>query len=451
MAGYGFGAKVKLTVDRSRKAEFNKQISDMVGQIKVSNKFTVLQKDMDRVRREAQAMLNSNPLTLKVNKIDCSAAVNDVKRQLQTMLSALSVSNGVNITGLKDFIGTDGMDAAMRNTADAANAAVAKMNEAQAATARLSGQMEVLNTIAKSVASTYKRGTTGSGMIADEVEVQRITAAYNTWIQKVREAQATRSGDIEALQQEGLAIQRNITALQNKQTEERRAQAAAEKAARAAESAAERAAAANESEVASLKQVSSLQERMARFLRSNSRVSVSDFGTQIRTMLMELNSGSTITTERLREMEGAFVNIRSQALQTGVVGRTVFDSLRRAYEKFGGWMLITRSLTAAIHTIKNMVSSVREIDGALTQLKIVTGATDEQLTAFLQNATALAKDLGQSIKDVLGSIETFSRLGYNLVDASELAEYATILSNVAAVDTAEATTGLTSIDRKSVV
>lgn len=445
MAGYGFGAKVKLTVDRSRKAEFNKQISDMVGQIKVSNKFTVLQKDMDRVRREAQAMLNSNPLTLKVNKIDCSAAVNDVKRQLQTMLSALSVSNGVNITGLKDFIGTDGMDAAMRNTADAANAAVAKMNEAQAATARLSGQMEVLNTIAKSVASTYKRGTTGSGMIADEVEVQRITAAYNTWIQKVREAQATRSGDIEALQQEGLAIQRNITALQNKQTEERRAQAAAEKAARAAESAAERAAAANESEVASLKQVSSLQERMARFLRSNSRVSVSDFGTQIRTMLMELNSGSTITTERLREMEGAFVNIRSQTLQTGVVGRTVFDSLRRAYEKFGGWMLITRSLTAAIHTIKNMVSSVREIDGALTQLKIVTGATDEQLTAFLQNATALAKDLGQSIKDVLGSIETFSRLGYNLVDASELAEYATILSNVAAVDTAEATTGLTSI------
>lgn len=445
MAGYGFGAKVKLTVDRSRKAEFNKQISDMVGQIKVSNKFTVLQKDMDRVRREAQAMLNSNPLTLKVNKIDCSAAVNDVKRQLQTMLSALSVSNGVNITGLKDFIGTDGMDAAMRNTADAANAAIAKMNEAQSATARLSGQMEVLNTIAKSVASTYKRGTSGSGMIADEAEVQRITAAYNTWIQKVREAQATRSGDIEALQREGLAIQRNITALQNKQTEERRAQAAAEKAARAAESAAERAAAANESEVASLKQVSSLQERMARFLRSNSRVSVSDFGTQIRTMLMELNSGSTITTERLREMEGVFVNIRSQALQTGVVGRTVFDSLRRAYEKFGGWMLITRSLTAAIHTIKNMISSVREIDGALTQLKIVTGATDEQLTAFLQNATALAKDLGQSIKDVLGSIETFSRLGYNLVDASELAEYATILSNVAAVDTAEATTGLTSI------
>ena len=61
----GFGAKVKLTVDRSSKAEFNKQINSMVGQIKISNKFTVLQKDMDRVRKEAQAMLNSNPMTLK--------------------------------------------------------------------------------------------------------------------------------------------------------------------------------------------------------------------------------------------------------------------------------------------------------------------------------------------------------------------------------------------------
>ena len=40
----GFGAKVKLTVDKSGKRSFNEQINSMVGQIKVSNKFTVLQK-----------------------------------------------------------------------------------------------------------------------------------------------------------------------------------------------------------------------------------------------------------------------------------------------------------------------------------------------------------------------------------------------------------------------
>jgi len=441
----GFGAKVKLSVDRSSKAEFNKQINDLVGQIKISNKFTVLQKDMDRVRKEAQAMLNSNPMTLKVNKIDCSAAVTNVKRQLQTMLSSLSVQNGVNITGLKDFLGTEGVDATMRGTADAANTAVQKMNEAKAAAAGWAGQMEVLDSIVKGVANTYKSGISGSNMIADEAEIQRITAAYNEWAQKVKEVKASRSGDIEALQQEGLAIQRNITAIQNKQTEAKKAAEAAERAARAAEAAAQREESANQVEISSLKQIAGLQERMTKFLKSNSKLSYSDAGDSIRAMLTELNSGATITTERLREMEGEFANIRTQATTTGSLGRSMLDSLSKAYERFGGWMLITRSMTAAIHTIKDMVTNVRAIDSALAQLQIVTGATDAQLSTFLENATVLAKNLGKSITDVLGSIETFSRLGYNLEEATTLAEYANILANVAAVDSSEATTGMTSI------
>lgn len=441
----GFGAKVKLTVDRSSKAEFNKQINDLVGQIKISNKFTVLQKDMDRVRKEAQAMLNSNPMILKVNKIDCSAAVTNVKNQLQSMLSALSVSNGVNITGLKDFLGAEGVDATMRNTADAANAAVQKMNEAKMAAAAWTGQMGVLDSVVKGLASTYKSGISGSNMIADESEVQRITTAYNQWLQKVQEIRAARSGDVEALQQEGLALQRNITAIQNKQTEEARAAAAAERAARAAEDAAARGEQANESEIASLKQIASLQERMTRFLRSNSKLSYSDAGSSIRKMLKDLRSGTEITTDRLKEMEDQFARIRTEAAKSGSLGRSLLDSLSNAYGKFGGWMLITRSLTAAARSIRAMISNVTELDSALAQLKIVTGATDAQISSFLTTATVLAKDLGKSITDVLGSIETFSRLGYNLQDATTLSKYANILANVAAVDTEAATTGMTSI------
>lgn len=91
------------------------------------------------------------------------------------------------------------------------------------------------------------------------------------------------------------------------------------------------------------------------------------------------------------------------------------------------------------------VKSVADVDAAMTQLRIVTDATDAEMTQFFERASALASKLGQSVTGVLGSIETFSRLGYNLGDASTLAEYATILSNVANVDVSEATTGLTSI------
>ncbi len=81
----------------------------------------------------------------------------------------------------------------------------------------------------------------------------------------------------------------------------------------------------------------------------------------------------------------------------------------------------------------------------MTQLQIVTGASSHKMEQFTETANSLAQQLGKSVSEVLKLIETFSRLGYSLDDASELAKYAATLSNVAAVSTDEATTGLTAI------
>lgn len=114
-------------------------------------------------------------------------------------------------------------------------------------------------------------------------------------------------------------------------------------------------------------------------------------------------------------------------------------------QKFSSWLTASQLVMLAVNSIKSMITNVIELDSALTQLEIVTGATDAQLESFLTNAIDLSKELGQSITDVIESIETFSRLGYDLEDSTELAEYANILANVANVDTETATTGLTSI------
>lgn len=106
---------------------------------------------------------------------------------------------------------------------------------------------------------------------------------------------------------------------------------------------------------------------------------------------------------------------------------------------------ISRVLMTAVRAMRDMIDSAIDLDSAMTQLQIVTGATDSEMTQFLSKATGLAKELGVSISDVAKSIEVFSRLGYNLEEASTLSEYATVLSNVAAVGTDEATTGMTSI------
>lgn len=131
--------------------------------------------------------------------------------------------------------------------------------------------------------------------------------------------------------------------------------------------------------------------------------------------------------------------------KNGDAHKTIFDRMGGLVQKFGAWLTVSQVIMQAVNAVKKMVTASIEIDSAMTQLKIVTGATDAEMTRFLSNATVLAKELGKSITDVAGSIETFSRLGYNLTDASELAKYANILSNVANTDAETATTGLTSI------
>lgn len=125
--------------------------------------------------------------------------------------------------------------------------------------------------------------------------------------------------------------------------------------------------------------------------------------------------------------------------------KNFFDRMGGLASKFSAWFGITRIIMATVRTVKQMVSASIELESAFAQLKIITNATDEEMSKFADTAVRLAKNLGQSVTDVTKSIETFSRLGYNLSDAASLAEYATILSNVAAVDASEATTGLTSI------
>ena len=129
----------------------------------------------------------------------------------------------------------------------------------------------------------------------------------------------------------------------------------------------------------------------------------------------------------------------------GDATQSLGDRLGALAGKFGAWLSVTQVIMYAVRAVRQMVSASIELESALAQLQIVTGASEGELRKFKDTAVDLAKDLGQSVTDVMKSIEVFSRLGYSLPDATELTKYSTILANVAAVSTDEATTGLTSI------
>lgn len=144
--------------------------------------------------------------------------------------------------------------------------------------------------------------------------------------------------------------------------------------------------------------------------------------------LKNITSGLAGIKYRQGEADGGF---KSEVL-TIAQGVTVGEAMRSAFYK-------------AKQVAAEMVTTVREIDDALAQLTIVTGRSGSELDSFFQKAADSAYDMGHSVTEVLRSVETFSRLGYGLEDASQLADAATIMSNVADTTVDKSTVGLTSI------
>ena len=80
--------------------------------------------------------------------------------------------------------------------------------------------------------------------------------------------------------------------------------------------------------------------------------------------------------------------------------------------------------------LKQVVSTVIEVDTAMTELRKVTDETDATYSKFLDNASERAKKIGATLTDVVNSSADFARLGYELEDAAILADTALVYKNV---------------------
>ena len=168
--------------------------------------------------------------------------------------------------------------------------------------------------------------------------------------------------------------------------------------------------------------------------------------------LNTLKSGLLNGSVSAEQFENSFRKIKSTVTESTGAIRAAGENTKTLGDRFGGlagkfasWLSVTQVIMTVVRTAKEMVSAAVEVESAMAQIQIVTGASDSQMEAFLTKSIALAKELGQSVTDVASSIETFARLGYNMSDSSNLAKYANIMANVGNTDVDTATTGITSI------
>ena len=121
---------------------------------------------------------------------------------------------------------------------------------------------------------------------------------------------------------------------------------------------------------------------------------------------------------------------------SNVVGptQTLSQALRESLGGVGGYLARFTSaaviIQKTISVIKSMVTEVKNLDTSLVELQKVTDLTGNALNKFTDEAYKIGETLGRTGQDVIDAVTTFSRAGYDLKEATDLAQAALVMTNV---------------------
>ena len=420
------------------------------------------------------SQVNANPPKIKLKFDDSS--LSSMRKQIESMTKAatsagsLTRLNGYTQTNsgiwLKD---TAAIKANTQAKTSNANASRQAADAAKAQATAISGSLKEIQATNANITSAYKSlqktlgGSTATGQNASDLNAMK--SKYIELQEAVTRLKSLKSSatqeDINNVYKLQADMQNLISKTQQRVAVEKQAADAAKKMAEA-----EKQAAANEAAFAAgtekhtqaltkvntlLGQVTANTQKWTAARNGNTSASYASLKDQI-TALESLKTGlmnGSVSAEQFKERFAsikAAVTDSSTAIRTAGENTQSFgDRISGLAAKFSSWLTVSQAIMYAVRTAKQMVSAAVEVESAMNQIQIVTGASDSQMESFLTRSIALAKELGQSVTDVASSIETFARLGYGMNESAGLAKYANIMANVGNTDVDTATTGITSI------
>lgn len=121
-----------------------------------------------------------------------------------------------------------------------------------------------------------------------------------------------------------------------------------------------------------------------------------------------MKMAKTATAETSAEMKNFWREIDTGAKQTVVFNGTMGETVRR----MAIWRTIGFGLKAFTSSMKEALSTIKDVDAELVTVRKVTGFSDEKMASIERGAYATASKYGESAQDYLASVASFARAGY---------------------------------------
>lgn len=148
-------------------------------------------------------------------------------------------------------------------------------------------------------------------------------------------------------------------------------------------------------------------------------------------------------TAELKKQSNAQKNLVSVKGATSIWDMMAND-IRRATMRIADFGITAKILNKIPQDIQKVIQYTKELDAAMTNVRVVTGASAEEAQMLARGYTQLAKELGVTTVEIANSANEWNRQGYEAEEANNLIVASSKLAKLGMISTTEATKDLTS-------
>ena len=169
-------------------------------------------------------------------------------------------------------------------------------------------------------------------------------------------------------------------------------------------------------------------DKINKILRENSAMS-SEAKAKIKAYKQELISGNPSVS--LEKIHGEILKIVNAEELAGRTGRSFFDTLKNSgFHQLAAQMAGMFGFYDVINVIKQAASTVTELNTQITELAKVSEQSSKQIYADFDSYADIAKEVRGTISDTIAATADWSKNGYSIPDAKQLAEISQLYKNV---------------------
>lgn len=169
-------------------------------------------------------------------------------------------------------------------------------------------------------------------------------------------------------------------------------------------------------------------DKIHKLLNENSKMS-SEAKAKIKTYYKEIESGNPSMS--LDRIHGEIMKIYNAEVEAGRAGRSFFDTLKNSgFHQIAAQMAGMFGVYDVINIVKQAASTVTELNTQITELAKVSEQSSKQIYADFDSYADIAKEVRGTISDTIAATADWSKNGYSIPDAKQLAEVSQLYKNV---------------------